>query len=166
MLVCASAMLTSALSIPQLRAQETEDNVSWRYYGNNLANTRFQNTDRITTSNAGQLQVAWVFPTGVNDPNLSMEMSPIVIGGAPSSSRSIAKRVRYRRSLITQAGSPETGVEWRHEASGRARDCGRMARSAGLCAAGRIPRRLLRFPRRVRRIQSRRLWRNEGIWSG
>jgi alcohol dehydrogenase (cytochrome c) len=78
-LLCASAIAFIALNMPYLNAQE--DNVDWRYYGNDLSNTRFQNVDQINTSNASQLQVAWVFHTGVNDPNVSMEMSPIVIDG-------------------------------------------------------------------------------------
>jgi quinohemoprotein ethanol dehydrogenase len=81
MLVCASAMLMAAFNVPQLKAQENETNVSWRYYGNDLANTRFQNIDQVNTTNASQLKVAWVFHTGVNNSNTSMEMSPIVIGG-------------------------------------------------------------------------------------
>lgn len=78
-LLCASAMLTAGLMIPQLQAQE--DNVNWRYYGNDLANTRFQNIDQITTSNASQLQVAWVFHTHVKGSTTAMEGTPIVING-------------------------------------------------------------------------------------
>ena len=78
-LLCASALLTVGLNAPQLKAQE--DNVNWRYYGNDLANTRFQNIDQVTTSNASQLKVAWVFHTGVTDSTTAFEASPIVING-------------------------------------------------------------------------------------
>src|SRR3954454_23481106 len=80
-LLCASAMLTAGVTIPQLNAQRTEDNVNWRYYGNDLANTRFQNIDQITTSNASQLKVAWVFHTGVADNTTAFEGTPIVVDG-------------------------------------------------------------------------------------
>lgn len=78
-LLCASAALSLGFTTPGLRAQE--DNINWRYYGNDLANTRFQNIDQITTSNASQLKVAWVFHTGVADPNTAFEASPIVVDG-------------------------------------------------------------------------------------
>ena len=77
-LLCASAMLTIGLNTPQLKAQE---DVNWRYYGNDLANTRFQNIDQVTTSNASQLKVAWVFHTGVTDSTTAFEATPIVING-------------------------------------------------------------------------------------
>ena len=56
-------------------------NVNWRYYGNDLANTRFQNVDQINPSNAASLQPAWVFHTEVLDPATSFENSPIIING-------------------------------------------------------------------------------------
>src|SRR3954447_1933444 len=77
-LLCASAMLTVGLNTPQLKAQE---DVNWRYYGNDQANTRFQNIDQITTSNASQLKVAWVFHTGVSDSTTAFEATPIVVDG-------------------------------------------------------------------------------------
>ena len=80
-LLCASVALSMTFSSPALKAQEQEHNLDWRYYGNDLANTRYQNVDQIDVSNASQLQPAWVFHTGVHDPNMSMEMSPIVVDG-------------------------------------------------------------------------------------
>jgi quinohemoprotein ethanol dehydrogenase len=53
----------------------------WRYYGNDLANTRYSPLDQITPGNVGRLQPAWVFHTGVLDPEASLEVSPIVVGG-------------------------------------------------------------------------------------
>src|SRR3989454_7083161 len=55
--------------------EEERENVDWRHYGNDLANTRFQNVDQINRSNVDQLQVAWVFHTGVLDPLANLERS-------------------------------------------------------------------------------------------
>ena len=55
--------------------------VNWRYYGNDLANTRYQNVNQITPANVRALRPAWVFHTGVLDPKASLEVSPIVVGG-------------------------------------------------------------------------------------
>ncbi len=73
-------MLAAGLNPAALRAQD-DDNVDWRHYGNDLSNSRFQNIDQVNVGNAHQLQPVWVFHTGVNDPNMSMEMSPIVVDG-------------------------------------------------------------------------------------
>lgn len=85
LLVCASAMLLAAFNIPQLKAQDRDHqgptNLDWPYYGNDLANTRFQNVDQITTSNASHLQVAWVFHTHVKNKNEAFEGTPLVVNG-------------------------------------------------------------------------------------
>jgi alcohol dehydrogenase (cytochrome c) len=54
---------------------------NWVHYGNDLANTRFQDVDQINPRNAGTLRPAWVFHTGVLDPQASLEVSPVVING-------------------------------------------------------------------------------------
>src|SRR5215471_5491671 len=59
----------------------TPDNLDWRHYGNDLANTRFQNVDQINRSNVGNLRVAWVFHTGVLDELAELQASPIVADG-------------------------------------------------------------------------------------
>ena len=69
----ASATPSTATGVPHT--------VDWRYYGNDLANTRFQNVDQINPSNVTSLQPAWVFHTGVVDPKASFEASPIVVNG-------------------------------------------------------------------------------------
>jgi PQQ-dependent dehydrogenase (methanol/ethanol family) len=73
---CAMALLCCAFSIEPLFAQE----VDWPYYGADVHNTRFANIDQINPSNISQLKPAWTFHTGVN-PNLGMEMTPIVVDG-------------------------------------------------------------------------------------
>src|SRR3984885_945122 len=74
---CAIALLCCAFSIEPLFAQE----VDWAYNGGDVYNTRFQNIDQINPSNVAQLKPAWTFHTGVNDPNMSMEMTPLVVNG-------------------------------------------------------------------------------------
>ncbi len=59
----------------------TTDNVGWLHYGNDLANTRFQNLDQINPGNVENLQPAWVFHTGVLDPAAELQASPIVVDG-------------------------------------------------------------------------------------
>jgi glucose dehydrogenase len=65
--------LTAGLAM----AQSEHD---WQNYGNDLANTRFQNLDQINPNNVNKLQVAWVFHTGVLDPLAALEASPIKVG--------------------------------------------------------------------------------------
>jgi PQQ-dependent dehydrogenase (methanol/ethanol family) len=73
---CAIALLCCTFVIEPLCAQ----NLNWAYYGNDVYNTRYQNIDQINPSNVSQLKPAWTFHTGVlGDPNMSMEMTPIVI---------------------------------------------------------------------------------------
>src|ERR1700721_3157130 len=77
---CAIALLCGAFSIEPLFAQELD----WRYYGQDLYNSRFQNIDLINPSNVSQLKPAWTFHTGVlpaDHPRLTMEMTPLVIDG-------------------------------------------------------------------------------------
>src|ERR1700722_9961611 len=75
---CAIALLCCAFSIEPLFAQSLD----WPYYGADLYNSRFANIDQINPTNVSQLKPAWTFHTGVmGDPNMSMEMTPIVTGG-------------------------------------------------------------------------------------
>jgi quinohemoprotein ethanol dehydrogenase len=72
---CAIALLCCAFSIEPLFAQELD----WRYYGQDVYNSRFQNIDQINPTNVSQLKPAWTFHTRVlGDPNMTMEMTPIV----------------------------------------------------------------------------------------
>src|SRR6202789_3200830 len=80
---CAVALLCCAFSIEPLFAQT----LNWPYNGNDLSNSRYQDIDQITLTNVSQLKPAWVFHTGINgatgpsDPNMSMEMTPLVVNG-------------------------------------------------------------------------------------
>src|ERR1700728_3519706 len=75
---CAIAWLCCAVSIEPLYAQT----LNWPYNGADLYNTRYANIDQINPANVSQLKPAWTFHTGVlGDPNMSMEMTPIVVGG-------------------------------------------------------------------------------------
>ena len=78
MSTCAIALLCCAFSIEPLFAQE----VDWPYNGNDVGNSRYANLDQITPANVSQLKPAWIFHTGyLSDPNMSMEMTPLVISG-------------------------------------------------------------------------------------
>src|SRR3984885_11008398 len=74
---CAVALLCCAFSIEPLLAQELD----WKYNGADVYNSRFQSIDQINPSNVSQLKPAWTFHTGVSDPNMSMEMTPLVVSG-------------------------------------------------------------------------------------
>jgi quinohemoprotein ethanol dehydrogenase len=74
----AIALLCCAFNIHPLFAHE---NLDWRYHGEGLSNQRFQDVDQINPSNVAKLKPAWIFHTGVSDPNMSMEMTPIVVDG-------------------------------------------------------------------------------------
>ena len=73
-------LITLCAAAPWSAAQE-DGNLDWRYYGNDPGNMRYQNVDQINTTNVHRLKPAWVFHTGVHDPNASMEVSPIVANG-------------------------------------------------------------------------------------
>src|SRR5580698_6354374 len=72
---CAIALLCCAFLIEPLLAQT----LNWPFYGNDLSNSRFQNIDQINPTNVSALKPAWIFHTGISDPSMSMEMTPIVI---------------------------------------------------------------------------------------
>jgi quinohemoprotein ethanol dehydrogenase len=75
---CAIVFFCCAFSIEPLFAQSLD----WPYYGADVYNTRFANIDQINPTNVSQLKPAWTFHTGVlGDPNMSMEMTPLVING-------------------------------------------------------------------------------------
>jgi quinohemoprotein ethanol dehydrogenase len=74
---CAIALLCCAFSIEPLFAQELD----WPYNGADVYNSRFANIDQINPTNVSQLKPAWTFHTGISDPNMSMEMTPLVING-------------------------------------------------------------------------------------
>src|ERR1700734_3259285 len=73
----AIALLCCAFSVEPLFAQE----LGWPYYGGDVYNSRFQSIDQINPSNVSQLKPAWTFHTGISDPNMSMEMTPLVVNG-------------------------------------------------------------------------------------
>jgi len=74
---CAIALLCCAFGIEPLFAQELD----WPYNGNDLYNSRFQDIDQINPSNVNTLKPAWIFHTGIFDPAMSMEMTPLVVDG-------------------------------------------------------------------------------------
>src|SRR5580704_486935 len=77
---CAIALLCCAFSIEPLFAQELD----WPNYGNDKANTRYQNIDQINPTNVSQLKPAWTFHTGVlpsAHSRLTLEMTPLVVNG-------------------------------------------------------------------------------------
>lgn len=59
----------------------TPQHLNWPFYGNDPANTRFQNVDQINPSNVSRLKPAWVFHTGLLGDEVSFENSPIVVNG-------------------------------------------------------------------------------------
>jgi len=72
------ALVLGVCTAQKLNAQE---NLDWRYHGNDHSNQRFQDVDQINPSNVAKLKPAWIFHTGVSDANMSMEMTPVVVDG-------------------------------------------------------------------------------------
>src|SRR5207302_2080662 len=48
---------------------------------NDLGSMRFVDVNQINTGNAGQLQPAWIFHSGISGEYLSFESQPIIVGG-------------------------------------------------------------------------------------
>jgi quinohemoprotein ethanol dehydrogenase len=71
----------SSAAIPQAEKGRHPGDVDWIHYGNDLANTRFQDIDQINPGNVEQLRPAWVFHTGVLDSQASLEVSPVIVDG-------------------------------------------------------------------------------------
>lgn len=82
-IACAGMTLMFAVTAGAtgLTAAPAARSVNWRYYGNDLSNTRYQNLDQVSPGNVGKLRPAWIFHTGVLSPGVSFEASPIVING-------------------------------------------------------------------------------------
>jgi quinohemoprotein ethanol dehydrogenase len=75
---CVLVLLLGAANLPSF----AQDNMDWRYHGNTLDNERYQDVDQINPHNVANLKPAWIFHTGVlGDPNMAMEMTPIVVNG-------------------------------------------------------------------------------------
>ena len=81
MSICALTLLFCAFNTHPSLAQENKDNLDWRYHGNTLSNERFQDVDQINPENVARLKPVWIFHTGVSDPNMAMEMTPLVVHG-------------------------------------------------------------------------------------
>jgi quinohemoprotein ethanol dehydrogenase len=64
-----------------LAKADSPKNIDWPLYGNDPANTRYQNVDQINPSNVKKLKPAWIFHTKNQDKQASLEVSPIVIKG-------------------------------------------------------------------------------------
>ena len=71
----------SPAAATRVRGGAARGTLDWPSYGNDLANTRYQNVDQVTPANVAHLRPAWVFHTGVLDPKASFEASPIVVNG-------------------------------------------------------------------------------------
>ena len=76
-----AAGLVLALMLAKPVASTEAEGHDWPHHGKDLANTRFQNLDQINPSNVKNLQVAWVFHTGVLDPRGELEVTPIEVNG-------------------------------------------------------------------------------------
>src|SRR6516225_143459 len=79
LLLCAG--LAIYLGASRAFAEHEGGDYDWPNHGKDLANTRFQNLDQINPGNVRNLQVAWVFHTGVLDPLAELEASPIEVDG-------------------------------------------------------------------------------------
>jgi quinohemoprotein ethanol dehydrogenase len=62
-------------------AHSTPMTLDWRHYGNDLANTRYQDVDQINPGNVANLKVTWVFHTKVLVDSSELETSPIAVNG-------------------------------------------------------------------------------------
>jgi alcohol dehydrogenase (cytochrome c) len=76
--LAALALLPAAGAATSPATAAGSQNLNWRYYGDDLANTRYQNVDQINPSNVAGLEPAWVFRTGISN---RQEVSPIVVDG-------------------------------------------------------------------------------------
>lgn len=83
--VTTTTTTTSSASAPPpaLSTVAPNGDVNWPYYGNDLANTRFQNVNLINPSNINNLTIAWVYHTRRQSMTSisSFETSPIEING-------------------------------------------------------------------------------------
>lgn len=76
-LLCAAVTIACALTAA--RAQSV--NSDWPYYGNDPGGMRYVNMDQVNRSNVVNLTPAWIFHTGVFNPDTSFEAQPVVVNG-------------------------------------------------------------------------------------
>jgi len=56
----AAAVFVAIAFFPAPARAQSEQQLGWQHYGNDLSNMRFQNVDQINPSNVASLQVVWV----------------------------------------------------------------------------------------------------------
>jgi PQQ-dependent dehydrogenase (methanol/ethanol family) len=81
---CAIPLICCAFTAQPLFAEaalDSHENLDWQHNGKDWANQRFQDVDQINPRNVSKLKPAWIFHTGIFDPNMSMEMTPIEVDG-------------------------------------------------------------------------------------
>src|SRR5881296_3675794 len=85
-------------------SQARPQNVEWRTYGGDLANTRYSPLDQINASNFKNLEVAWRFKTDNLGPRpeYNLEATPLMVKGV------LYAAAGTRRSVVAvDAGSGE-----------------------------------------------------------
>src|ERR1700739_2705476 len=82
LLVIATLLIGGRFLLPRpAAAKNMPETLNWLRYGNDLANTRYQNVDQINPGNVANLKVAWVFHTSVTDDQADLETSPTAVNG-------------------------------------------------------------------------------------
>jgi glucose dehydrogenase len=66
---------------PPSAAAQTPPDLNWPYYGNDLGNMRYVDSDLINPGNVAQLQPAWILHTGIGNAKTSFESQPIIVDG-------------------------------------------------------------------------------------
>ncbi len=74
-----AAAIIGTCALTAARAQSVSGD--WPYYGNDPGGMRYVNMDQISRSNVANLTPAWIFHTGVFNPDTSFEAQPIVVNG-------------------------------------------------------------------------------------
>jgi alcohol dehydrogenase (cytochrome c) len=79
----AALLMCLALVAPALpsAAAQTPPDLNWPYYGNDLGNMRYVDSDLINPGNVAQLQPAWILHTGIGNAKTSFESQPIIVDG-------------------------------------------------------------------------------------
>src|SRR5690606_34980371 len=69
----------SMLAFAGCQAPQPFSEADWAYPGGTAGQTKYSSLDQIDTSNVAELEVAWVFHSGVTSGNV--QMNPLIVDG-------------------------------------------------------------------------------------
>jgi PQQ-dependent dehydrogenase (methanol/ethanol family) len=80
-LVLPAVLLILAWSLPAAAPAQEGTGADWPMYNGTLDSQRYSTLDQINTGNVKEIRPVWAFQTGIANPDMSFENTPIVVDG-------------------------------------------------------------------------------------